>query len=82
VGREPIPNQEDVAIDVAQQVFEELDDLGLDGLFEDLKVEVPVSNTGDDWLGVSAEVELEDGSLSSRRPGAPPMRPLTQAVFV
>jgi hypothetical protein len=36
-------------MDVAQQVLEELDDLfGLDGLFEDLKVEVPVGNTGDD----------------------------------
>jgi hypothetical protein len=49
VGREPIPNQQDVAIDVAEQVFEELDDLfGLDGLFEDLKVKVPEGDAGDD----------------------------------
>ena len=49
VARKPIPNQQDVAINVAEQVFEELDDLrGLDGLFEDLKVEIPEGDTGDD----------------------------------
>jgi hypothetical protein len=38
----PIPDQQDVAGDVAEQVFEKLNDLfGLDGAFEDLKVEVP-----------------------------------------
>jgi hypothetical protein len=47
VGRKPIPNQQDVAIDIAEQVFEELDDLlGLDRLFEDLKVEVPEGDAG------------------------------------
>ena len=49
VGRKPIPNQQNVAIDVAEQVLEELDNLlGLDGLLEDLKVEVPSSQPGDD----------------------------------
>ena len=49
VRREPVPNQQDVAGDVAEQVFEELDDLfRLDGAFEDLKVKVPQSDAGDD----------------------------------
>ena len=38
VSRKAVPNQQNVAVDVAEQVFEEFDDLlGLDGLFEDLK---------------------------------------------
>ena len=83
VGRESIPNQQNIALDVPQQVFEELDDLfGLDGLFEDLKVEVPEGDAGDDRQGFPVEVELEDRRLPSRRPCAPPMRPLTQAAFV
>lgn len=70
-------------MDVAEQVFEKLDDLiGLDGLFEDLKVEVPVGDAGDDRQGFPVEVKLEDRRLPSRRPGAPPMGPLTQPAFV
>jgi len=38
VSWKAVPNQQNDAIDVAEQVFEEFDDLlGLDGLFEDLK---------------------------------------------
>jgi len=49
MGRKAIPKQQDVAIDVAEQVLEEFDDLlGLDGLLEDLKVEVPSGQAGDD----------------------------------
>ena len=49
VCRKPVPYQQDVSWDVAEQVLEELDDLfGLDGAFEDLKVEVPQSDAGDD----------------------------------
>jgi hypothetical protein len=83
VGREPIPNEQNVAINVAEQVLEELDDLfGLEGLFEDLKVEVPKSDAGDDGQGFPVEVELENGRLPSRRPCTPPMRSLTQTAFV
>jgi len=47
--REPVPNQQDVAGNVAEQVFEKLNDLfGLDGAFEDLKIEVPKSDPGND----------------------------------
>ena len=83
VGREPVPNQQKVALDIAQQVFKKLDDLfGLDGFFEDLKVEVPDGDSGDDRQGFPVEVELENGCLPARRPGAPPMRPLAQPAFV
>jgi len=83
VARKPVPNQQDVAIDVAKQVLEELDDLlRLDGVFEDLKVEVPDRDAGDDRQGFPVEVELQDRRLPSWRPRAPPMRPLTQTTFV
>ncbi len=83
VAREPIPNQQDVAINVAEQMLEELDDLlGLDGLFEDLKVEIPEGDAGDDGQSLPVEVELEYGRLPSRRPGAPPVRPLAQAALI
>ena len=40
--RKPVPKQQYVAGDVTEQVLEELDHLlGLDGLLEDLKVEIP-----------------------------------------
>lgn len=83
VGRKAVPNQQNVAIDIAEQVLEELNDLlGLDRLFEDLKVEVPEGNAGDYRKGLPVEVELENRRLPSRRPRAPPMRPLAQAAFV
>jgi hypothetical protein len=83
VGRKPVPNQQNVALDVAQQVFKKLDDLlGLNCLLEDLKVEVPDGDAGDDRERFPVEVKLEDGCLPARRPGAPPMRPLAQAAFV
>ncbi|SRR5579875_3559987 len=48
VGRQSVPNQQDVAINVAKQVFEKFDNLlGFDGLFEELKVKVPEGDTGD-----------------------------------
>jgi hypothetical protein len=49
VARKPIPNQQNVTFDVAEQVLEELDDLlGLDGWFEDLEIKVPEGDAGDD----------------------------------
>ena len=64
-------------------MFEKLDDLlGLDRLFEDLKVEVPDGDAGDDRERFPVEVKLEHRCLSAGRPGAPPMRPLAQTTFV
>src|SRR3982750_4498313 len=63
--------------------FKKLDDLlGLNCLLEDLKVEVPDGDTGDDRERFPVEVKLEDRCLPARRPGAPPMRPLAQTAFV
>jgi hypothetical protein len=83
VGRQPIPNQQDVAIDITKQVLEELDDLlGLDGVFENLKVEVPGRDASDDRKGFPIEVELQNRRLPSRRPRSSAMRPLAQTTFV
>src|SRR5215831_19258040 len=83
VGRKPIPNQQDVAGDVVEQMLQELDDLfGLDGAFEDLKVEIPPGDAGDDRQGLPVEMELKDGRLPARRPCAPPVGPLAQTTFV
>jgi hypothetical protein len=83
VRRKPVPNQQDVAGDEAEKVFEELDDLfGLDGPFEDLKVEVPQSDAGYNRQGLPVEMELQDWRLPARRPRAPPVGPLAQTTFV
>jgi Domain of unknown function (DUF3854) len=83
VGRKPVPNQQDVASDIAEQVFQKLNDLlGLDGLFEDLKVEIPEGDAGDDRQGFPIEVELQDRRLPAWCPGASPMRPLARSAFV
>jgi hypothetical protein len=83
VGWQPIPDQQNVTLNVAQQVFKKLDDLfGLDGLFEDLEVEVPDGDAGNDRQGFPVKVKLENGCLAARRPSAPSMRPLTQTAFV
>jgi hypothetical protein len=83
VARKPIPNQQDVSFNVTEQVFEELNDLlRVDGLFEDLKVEIPDGDAGNDGQGFPVEMELQDGCLPARRPRAPSMRPLAEAAFV
>jgi hypothetical protein len=83
VGRKPVPDQQDVAIDVAEQVFQKLNNLlGLNGLFEDLKVEVPEGDAGDDRQCFPVEVKLQDRRLPAWCPGASPMRPLAQSAFV
>lgn len=83
MARKPIPNQQDVALDVAEQVFQKLDNLfGLDGAFEDLKVEVPLGQTRDYRKRLPVEVKLEDGRLAAWRPGAPAVGPLAQTTFV
>jgi len=81
--RKPIPDQEDVAVNVAKQVPEEFNDLpGLYGLLEYLKVEVPDSDAGDDGERFPVEMELKNRRLPARRPCASPMGPLAQAAFV
>ena len=83
VGRQPIPNQQDVALDATEQVLEKLDDLfGPDGALEDLEIEVPDGDPGDDRNGLPVEMELQYWRLPAWRPRAPPMRSLAQAAFI
>jgi hypothetical protein len=82
MARKPVPNHQDVALDVTEQVFQKLDNLfGLDGAL-DLEIEIPVGQTGDHRKSFPVEMKLEDGRLAARRPGAPPMGPLAQTAFV
>ena len=83
VGGKTIPNQQNVAMDITEQVFEELDNLlGFDGVLEDLKVEVPNGHSGNDGQSLPVEVKLENGRLPARCPRAPPVGPLAQTAFV
>lgn len=83
VGRQSVPNQQDVALNVTEQVLEELNDLfGLNALLENLEIEVPGSEPGDDRNRLPVEMELQHRRLPARRPSTPPMRPLTQAAFI
>jgi hypothetical protein len=83
VGRKPIPNQQDVSFDVAEQVFEKLDDLfGPDGLLEDLEIKIPDGEASDNGESLPVEVELKDRRLSAWRPRAPPVGTLAEAAFV
>ena len=83
VGGKPVPNHQEVALDIAEQVFEKLNDLlRSDSLLEDLEVEVPDGESGDDGEGLPVEVELKDRRLPARCPRATPEGTLAQADFV
>src|SRR5689334_22207859 len=83
VSRKPVPNQQNVALDIAEQVLEKLDHLlGFDGFLEDLKIKTPRRQASDDRQCLPIEVKLQDRRLPTRRPGTPPMRPLAQTTFV
>jgi hypothetical protein len=83
VGWKPIPNHQNVSLDVAEQVFEKLNDLlGPDGLLEDLEIKLPDGEAGDDGEGLPVEVELQDRCLPPRRPRPAPVGTLAQAAFV
>ena len=62
---------------------EEFDDLlRADGLLEDLELEIPECQPGDDGQRLPVEMELEHGRLAAGRPGAAAVRPLAQPAFV
>jgi hypothetical protein len=83
MGRQSIPDNEQVARQVAKQMLKKQNHLlAPDGLLEDLEIEVPHGDPGDDREGLPVEVMLQDGSLSAGRPGAATMRTLAQTAFV
>ena len=53
-----------------------------DRFFENLEIEVPHGHPGGHRYGLPVEVVLQDGSLTTRRPGATPVGTLTQPAFV
>jgi len=83
MSRQPIPDNEQVAGEVTEQMLKKQDHLfAPDGLLEDLEVEVPHRDAGDDRQGLPIEVMLQNGGLSARRPGAATMGTLAQTAFV
>ncbi len=78
-----IPDHEDLAADVPQQMLEEDHHLrALDGSREHPEVEVPPRHPGDGRERVPIEMELEHRGLTARCPVSDPVRPLAQPTFV
>src|SRR6478735_4618825 len=74
MGRESIPDNEQVASQITEQMLKKQNHLlAPDGLLEDLEVEVPHGDAGDDRQGLPIEVMLQDGRLSAWRPSAAAM---------
>jgi hypothetical protein len=83
VSRETIPDDEELAGHVPQQVFEEHDDLGaLDGSGEEPEVEVPDRDAGNGRQQVPVEVELKDRGLASGGPGSAAVGAFAQSALV
>ncbi len=83
VRRQPVPDHHDLAVDVAEQMREELHDLRCpDRPGEQAEVEVPYGHAGHRREQVPVEVELKDRRLASRRPGPTAVRPLRQSALV
>jgi hypothetical protein len=80
---QPVPDHQQRCFDIPEKVSEEHNGLFLaDRFFEDLEIKVPDSHAGCHRYGLPVEVVLEDGSLTTRRPGATPMGTLAQPAFV
>jgi hypothetical protein len=83
VGGHAVPDDEQTALHVTLQVFQEVDHLlGLDRTGIEAKVKVPPRETGDGGELLPVEVELQDRGLAFGTPGAHPVRLLAQAAFV
>jgi len=83
MGGQSIPDDEQVTGQVAEQMLKKQDHLlAPDRLFEDLEIEVPQGDTGDDRKGLPVEVMLQDGSLSAGCPSAAAMGTPAQPAFV
>jgi len=83
VGRQAVPDDEQLPAEMALEVGEELDDLRpLDWSGEEPKVEIPPRDPGDRREQVPVEVVLQDRRLSTWGPGPAAMRPLGQSALV
>ena len=83
VGGHAVPDDEQLALDVTLQVFQEIDHLlGLDRTGVEAKVKVPPRQPGDGRELLPVEVELQDRGLAFGTPCAHPVWLLAQAAFV
>ena len=83
VRGEPVPDDEELAAQMALQVHEEFDDLRpFDRAREQPEVEAPPRDARDRREQVPVEVVLEDRRLSARRPGPAAVGPLGQSALV
>src|SRR5258708_6491359 len=78
-----VPNHQQLAIQMTQEMFEKVNDLGAaDGAWEQPEVKVPPGYAGHGRQSFPIEVILQHRSLSSRGPSSATMRSLAQSAFV
>jgi len=83
MARQSVPDDQQSAGNVSQQVAEKLDDLGAaDGAGKDPEVKVPPGHSRHRRQRLPIEVILQHRSHSTWRPGAATMGPLAQPAFV
>ncbi len=83
VSREPIPNDEKIAREVAHQVAQEFHHLrAFDRSWVQAEVEGPPRNARDDGERAPVEVVLENRSLASGSPASTTVGPLAQSALV
>jgi hypothetical protein len=83
VGGHTVPDDEQLALDVTLEVFQEIDYLlGLDRTGVEAKVKVPPRQSGDGRELLPVEVELQDWGLAFGTPCAYTVWLLAQAAFV
>ena len=83
VGGHAVPDDQQLALDVMLEVFQEVDNLlGLDRTGVEAKVKVPPRQPGDGRELFPVEVELQDRSLAFGTPCANPVWLLAQATFI
>jgi hypothetical protein len=80
---QPVPDHQQLARQVAQQMAEEVDHLGgMDGAGIKPEVKVPPGDAGRRRQHLPVEMMLQYRGLSARRPGPYSLRPFAHSAFV
>jgi hypothetical protein len=83
VRRQPVPQHQQLAAQMAQQMAAEVDHLSAaDRLGIEAEVEVPPGDSGGGRDNLPIEVILQHRRLPTWRPGAHPVGPLAQSALV
>ena len=83
MARQTIPDDQQLARNVAQEMGEKLDDLGAaDGSWKQPEVEVPPSHSRNGRQCLPVEVILQHRRLPARGPGTAAVGTLAQSAFV